>query len=357
MSTHSSSGQWLCIRSSRVVLEGNSPVPAAILVDREKGKIAQVVVGDDLVQGKLFEDFGSDVEVKDYGDLVIMPGLVDSHVHVNDPGRTDWERFDTATQAAVAGGTTTIGDMPLNCIPVTTDPEAVNSKLEATRGRIWTDLSLLGGLVPQNASPEAMKKLCDSGVSCVKGFLCNSGNELFDQIEMSHIESCIGILKDRAIPLMVHAEVELDNYQPCCSTTKNDSTCNSQEFSSYLKLRPASMEVEAIRRMIDICRRLDTHVHIVHLSAADALPLIESAREEGLKLTVETCPHYLVFCSEDIPDGATWFKCCPPIRSLENQEKLWKGLESGLIDMIVSDHSPSSPDLKCLATVSQCYCS
>jgi allantoinase len=336
----------LAVRSSKVVLPNQGIGPATILIDTATGKIVDVHAGSASVGG--VEEKVQ--EVIDYGDLVIMPGLVDSHVHVNDPGRTEWETYPNATKAALAGGTTTIGDMPLNCIPVTVSPDAVAAKVAAAKNRIWTDMSMLGGVVPENATTEAIQSLCDSGVSCVKAFMCDSGIEDFGQSTREQLETVLPILRANNVPLMAHAE--LVDGSSCCGSAPAEAVSKekSRQFATYLETRTEKMEEDAITMLIELARMYDAHIHIVHLSAASAVPLLKAARAEGLKITVETCPHYLFFAAEDVPEGATWFKCCPPIRSQRNQDLLWEALEDGVIDMIVSDHSPSNPALKCVDT-------
>lgn len=333
--------KW-AIRSRRV-LRSNGFEAAAILI--EDSKISKIVGFDKVPSG---------FELEDVGDLVVMPGVVDSHVHINEPGRTEWEGFTTATRAAAAGGITTLADMPLNCIPVTTSAEAFREKLKHIEGRLSVDLCFWGGVVPGNSGE--LNKMIELGVMGFKCFLIHSGIDDFPNVERSDLELAMPILAKRGLPLLVHAELDCSH-----SSSGNDSSPSTEaaqatsdfaaaphKYSNFLNSRPRSWENEAIKLMIDLCREFNCRVHIVHLSSSDALPMIAAAKKEGLKLTVETCPHYLTLVAEDIADGDTRFKCTPPIRERENCEKLWQGLADGTIDFIVSDHSPCTPELKLL---------
>jgi allantoinase len=282
---------------------------------------------------------------EDVGDWVVMPGLVDTHVHINEPGRTEWEGFTTATQAALAGGITTLADMPLNCIPVTTSLDAFHHKVEVCRPQLWTDCAFWGGVVPGNTSE--LEPLMFAGISGFKAFLIYSGIEDFPQVSESDLRQALPLLAEKQCPLLVHAELDLAGEE---SNTSNTSKEEGQDYKHYLAGRPGRWEVDAIALMIRLSREFRCPIHIVHLSCADALPLIEDAKAEGIPLTVETCAHYLTLVAEEIPRGDTRFKCAPPIREKENAERLWKGLASGVIDFIVSDHSPCTPALKCLDT-------
>ena len=275
--------------------------------------------------------------VEDFGDLLIMPGLVDTHVHINDPGRADWEGFATATAAAAVGGITTLVDMPLNSDPVTTTPAALSAKREAARGRLRVDCGFFGGLVPGNA--DQVDGLADAGVLGFKAFLCHSGIDEFPNVGEEDLRRAMPILARRGLPLLAHAELVPHSARPMDATTP-------RSYAAWLDSRPESWELEAIRLLIGLCRETRCRVHVVHLTAASALPLLAEARAEGLPLTVETCPHYLTFAAEEIPDGDTRFKCAPPIRSAANREALWEGLRSGTIDTIGTDHSPAPPGLK-----------
>ncbi|MBA2341098.1 MAG: allantoinase AllB [Pyrinomonadaceae bacterium] len=296
------------------------------------GRIQNVVSLSDVPAG---------VHVEDLGDSVIFPGLVDSHVHINEPGRTEWEGFITATRAAAAGGITTLVDMPLNSTPVTTTARALNEKLSAARDKLWVDCGFYGGFVPGNSHD--FEPLIKAGVLGFKAFLIHSGIDDFPNVTEADLREGMPILAKHNIPLLVHAELD-------CGQNKSahSHAADARSYQGFLSSRPAVWEMDAIRLMIDLCREYTSPVHIVHLSSADAVPLIREAKAQGLPLTVETCPHYLTFSSEEIADGDTRFKCTPPIREKENQERLWQALEAGVIDFIVSDHSPCTPELKLL---------
>lgn len=309
------------LKGRRVLLD-DAFAPAFLRL--QDGKIAEIGPCD-----------SAPAEAFDAGDLAILPAFVDTHVHVNEPGRTQWEGFETATRAAAAGGIGTVVDMPLNSLPVTTTPEALAAKLAAASGKTWVDCAFWGGLVPANARDLA--PLLDAGVLGVKCFLIDSGISEFPEVSEEDLRAAMPLLAERRIPLLVHAEREIGH-----AAVDGDP----RAYRTYLASRPPGMEVEAIRLMIRLCREFGCQVHIVHLSAADALPDLAAARAEGLPITVETCPHYLTFAAEDIPDGATAFKCAPPIRQRDHRERLWQGLRDGVVDFVVCDHSPCTPDLK-----------
>ena len=265
-----------------------------------------------------------------------MPGLVDSHVHVNEPGHTDWEGFRSATSAACAGGITTILDMPLNSIPVTVDLEALKIKRRAAEGQCHIDVGFLGGVVPDNLGQLA--SLHEAGVFGFKCFLADSGLPEFASIDVATLQEALVILGELDSPLLVHAEIDLaSGCRPAL---------HSREYADYLASRPRGFENLAIAYVIEAARRTGAHAHICHLSSSDALPMIDSARRDGVFLTVESCPHYLALCAEEISDGSTYRKCCPPIREAANRELLWGGLRSDIVDLVVSDHSPSTTELK-----------
>jgi allantoinase len=287
-------------------------------------------------------------DVIDVGDLVVSPGLVDSHVHVNDPGR-DWEGFDTATRAAAAGGVTTIVDMPLNSSPVTTSTAALAAKMAASDGRCYVDVGLWAGVVPGNAA--ALIALERAGVLGGKAFLVPSGIDEFPPVGERDLREAMPVLRDHGLPLLAHAELDPgpDAGRDPGLAPETASSADPRVYAAYLASRPSSWEDAAIRLLIDLCRETRCHVHIVHLASAAAIPMIRAARDEGLPLTVETCPHYLCLDAAAIPDGATWFKCAPPIRDRDNREALWAALFEGVIDAIVSDHSPCPPAMKLIA--------
>lgn len=271
-----------------------------------------------------------DVPVIDSGEAVVMPGLVDTHVHVNEPGRTDWEGFETATRAAAAGGITTLVDMPLNSIPATTTREALRAKREAASGKCRVDVGFWGGVVPGNS--EEIAGLVEDGVLGFKSFLVPSGVEEFQHVTEADLREAMPRLNGAV--LLVHAELP----GPL-------KTCEGDRHDDWLRSRPDAAETEAIALLVRLSRELGARVHVVHLATAEALPLLREARRD-LPITVETCPHYLTFAAEEIPDGALAFKCAPPIRSRENRELLWEALREGLIDLVATDHSPSPPELK-----------
>ncbi|MGP5164404.1 MULTISPECIES: allantoinase AllB [Micrococcaceae] len=267
---------------------------------------------------------------------VMIPGLVDSHVHVNEPGRTEWEGFDSATRAAAAGGVTTIIDMPLNSIPPTVDVEALALKREVAGRKAYIDVGFWGGAVPGNR--EELRKLHDEGVYGFKCFLLHSGVDEFPALEPEEMEADMAELATFDSLMIVHAED--------AHTIEEAPQIGGREYSNFLASRPRVAENLAIQRVIDAARRTGGRAHILHLSSSDSLSVIAAAKAEGVRLTVETCPHYLTLLAEEIPDGATAFKCCPPIREDANRELLWQGLIDGTIDFIVSDHSPSTVELK-----------
>jgi allantoinase len=310
--------------------------PAAIHI--RGGRIADV---------RAFDDVPAGCEITDAGDLVVLPGLVDSHVHVNEPGRTEWEGFETATRAAAAGGVTCVVDMPLNSVPPTTTLEGLRRKLDAAEGKCSVDVAFWGGVVPGNTS--ALEPLFDAGVVGFKCFLIPSGVEEFPHVTDGELRPAMSELARMGATLIVHAEVPGPVERALASCCAGGADGDPRRYESFLRSRPREAENEAVALLIRLCRETGARVHVVHHSSAGALPLLREAKGEGLPLTAETCPHYLAFAAEEIPDGATEFKCCPPIRERENREKLWEALRDGTIDMIVSDHSPCPPALKARA--------
>ena len=264
-----------------------------------------------------------------------MPGVVDTHVHVNEPGRTKWEGFETATRAAAAGGVTTILDMPLNSIPATTTVEALEAKRESARGKSIVNVEYIGGIVPGNSHD--IEPLARAGVRAFKCFLTPSGVDEFPNVTEADLGEAFPILARTGLPLMVHAE------DPACLI---ESTRASRKYDDYLASRPVEAEHSAIELIVKLMEWCPTPVHIVHLSSATSLDIIRRAKDRALPLTVETCPHYLTFAADEIPDGATEYKCAPPIRSASERDALWKGLIDGDIDLIASDHSPCPPAMK-----------
>jgi allantoinase len=274
--------------------------------------------------------------VEDLGDLVLMPGIVDVHVHVNEPGRTEWEGFAHATRAAAAGGVTMIADMPLNSDPVTTTTAALAAKRDAARGQCWVDVGFHGGLVPANASSHGVLLDLDrEGVLAWKAFLCDSGIPDFPAVTRADLEAAMPVLAAAGARLLVHAEL-----------AREAPATPLHRYRDWEASRPPAWELDAIALLIALARSTGCAVHIVHLSTAEALPILRAARSEGLRVTVETCPHYLHFAAEDLPDGDARYKCAPPIRGRANREALWDALARGTIDLVASDHSPAPPAMK-----------
>jgi len=279
-------------------------------------------------------------DVHDFADLAILPGLVDTHVHINEPGRTEWEGFYTATRAAAAGGYTTLIDMPLNCLPETTTVAALEAKRAAAKGQTFVDWMSWGGAVADN-QPHILP-LARAGVPGYKCFLIYPGCDGFTMIDQQQLEASLPAIAESGLPLLVHAELA----GPIDAAMAALKEADWRIYATYLASRPDEAELQAIRLMIRLCREYKFRLHIVHLATAQALGELQAARAEGLPITVESCPHYLHFFAERIEDGATLFKCAPPIRSKANRELLWQGLREGIIDMIVTDHSPCPPEMK-----------
>lgn len=326
----------------------NNPVHFALRSTRvvvgEQMKAACIEVNDQCIVAIHHYDIELNLPVEELGDLVLMPGLVDSHVHINEPGRTEWEGFNTATQAAAAGGITTLVDMPLNCIPVTTTKEAFHEKLASVHDKLWVDCGFWGGAIPQNI--EQLDELLEAGVLGVKSFLIDSGIDEFQPVTADDISRILPILAKHDVPYLIHAELDCDHKPPAEINDK---------YQSFLDSRPKKWENDAIALMVELALNAkqeghDTKVHIVHLSSAEALASIAEAKQHDLQFTAETCPHYLTLYSETIPDGKTLFKCCPPIRDNKNRNLLWQAIDESLISFIVSDHSPCTPELKYIDT-------
>jgi allantoinase len=288
------------------------------------------------------EELPPQTTVTDFGARVLLPGLVDSHVHINEPGRTEWEGFATATQAAAAGGYTTLVDMPLNCLPPTTTVAALEAKREAAAGQCMVDWAAWGGAVADNQAD--LLPLARAGVPGFKSFLIYPGCDGFTMIDREELERALPAIAESGLPLLVHAE--LAEPIDAAIDALNRTHADWRKFSTYLASRPDEAELAAIRMLIELSRTYRFRLHIVHLATARAFPLLQAARAEGLPITAEACPHHLHFAAEDIPDGATLFKCTPPIRSRANREALWQGLRDGVLDMIVTDHSPCPPAMK-----------
>lgn len=314
------------IYSQQVLFNGKLQEASILTKD---GIIEDVILGRNEV---------SEYEFADYNDLVVFPGVIDAHIHINEPGRTDWEGFDSATKAAAAGGITTLIDMPLNSSPVTIDKLSFEQKIEASQGKRHVHCGFWGGLVPKNASD--LSEILKTGVLGLKAFLTHSGIDEFPNVTDEDLREAMPQIAEAKIPLLAHCEIDRPN------EIVHLHQKHPKNFKHFVNARPTAWENEAVHLMINLCRKYNCPVHIVHLSSAEVLPDIKQAKEEGLPLTVETCPHYLFFEADTIPDGATQFKCTPPIRNRANNEQLWQAVESGLIDFIASDHSPAPADLK-----------
>jgi allantoinase len=322
----------LVVRARRAVVGTAGVVRGAAVAVRD-GVVVQIAPYDDPPPAV------TRVDLRD--DEVLLPGLVDSHVHINEPGRTEWEGFATATRAAAAGGVTTLVDMPLNSIPPTTTVAALEEKRAAARDAVHVDVAFWGGIVPGNLADLA--GLQAAGVAGFKAFLVPSGVEEFPHVTYAELAAALETVQPWGALTVVHAEdpTVIDHATPPHGTS----------YAGFEASRPHEAEDVAIQRLVELARvsraRVSrARVHVLHLSAATALPALAAARAEGLDVTVETCPHYLTLAAEEVPAGATAYKCCPPIRDQANQELLWQGLENGVIDQVVSDHSPCPPDLK-----------
>ncbi|WP_329454890.1 allantoinase AllB [Streptomyces sp. NBC_01497] len=315
----------LVLRSTRVVTpEGTRPAAVAVAGER----IAAVLPYD--------ADPPPGARLLDVGDHVVLPGLVDTHVHVNDPGRSAWEGFTTATRAAAAGGVTTLLDMPLNSLPPTTTVPNLRIKQEVARPKAHVDVGFWGGVVPGNAGD--LRPLHDAGVFGFKCFLSPSGVPEFPELDRERLAAALKEIIGFGGLLIVHAE------DPHALESAPHRV--GPAYADFLASRPREVENAAVRTLIDTARELDARVHVLHLSSSGALPLLAAAKAAGVRITVETCPHFLTLTAEEVPDGATEFKCCPPIREAANQDALWRALADGTIDCVVSDHSPCTADLK-----------
>jgi allantoinase len=310
------------IRGQRVVLP-ETIAPRSVHIREER----IVFVGD-------YDEVVEGCEIIDAGESVVMPGLVDTHVHINAPGRTEWEGFRSATLAAAAGGVTTVVDMPLNSVPPTTTLAGFFAKLETARDECFVDVGFWGGVVPGNTAELA--PMFAAGVVGFKCFLVPSGVDEFEHVTEADLREAMPELARLGALLIVHAELP----------GPIRDGIGGADYRAFLDSRPRAAENEAVELMIRLSREFNTRVHIVHLSSAEAIPLLREAQAEGVKITAETCPHYLHFAAEEVPAGATEFKCCPPIRERDNREELWDGLKDGTIGLIVSDHSPCPGEMK-----------
>jgi len=301
--------------------------PATIYI--EKDKISKVILG---------KPAQPVTDLVDYGQLVIMPGVIDAHVHINDPGRTEWEGFETATKAAAAGGITTLIDMPLNSSPVTVNVAAFQQKIkQGLLSKFYVNCGLYGGLVPDNL--EDLEDLIKSGVLGIKCFLTHSGIDEFPNVGKKELELAMPVIAKYKIPMLVHCEwTDKPAEKPDFPDTGS--------YPQYLASRPKRWENEAVALMVGLCEKHQCRTHIVHVASAEALPIISGGKKKGLPLTAETCPHYIYFHAEGIPDNHTLYKCAPPIREKANNQQLKEAFKTGILDFIASDHSPAPPDLK-----------
>jgi allantoinase len=315
---------------SRRVVTPEGVRPAAILVEGER---IREVVDPNRVPAEV-------AETLDFGDAAILPGLVDSHVHINDPGRAEWEGFETATRAAAAGGYTLLVDMPLNCLPATTDVAALHAKRLAAQGRCRVDWMVWGGVVEDNR--DCIEPLASAGVAGFKCFLVHPGIDGFTMVTEEQLRAALPAIVRTGLPLLVHAELP----GPISAATERLANADWSLYETYLASRPEEAELTAIRMLLSLCREFRFRLHIVHLSASQALTVLRDARTEGLPVSVETCPHYLYLTAEEISKGATLFKCAPPVRSGKNRDALWQGLRDGSIDLVATDHSPCPPKMK-----------
>jgi allantoinase len=313
--------ETLVIRSRRMVLPSGVTESAVLVRDHR----IELLAGYD---ARLDAD-----AVVDLGELPLLPGLVDSHVHVNEPGRTEWEGFASATRAALAGGVTTIVDMPLNSLPVTTTVDALRTKIAAASGQCAVDVAFWGGAVPGNV-PE-LGALLDAGVVGFKSFLIDTGIPQFQALSKDELRTAMKFLAGAGAPMIVHAEDPAEVSLP-----------TGPSYDAFVASRPTVAERRAIETVLSAAAATGARAHIVHLAAGDCAALISAAKAAGVALTAETCPHYLFFAAEEVPPGHTEFKCCPPVRYAVNREALWRALGDGAIDGVVSDHSPCTPELK-----------
>ena len=314
---------------SRRVVTPQGIRPGAVLVDGDR--IQELVARGEVP---------AEADREDFGDAALLPGLVDSHVHINEPGRTEWEGFHTATRAAAAGGYTMLVDMPLNCVPATTNVTALEAKRRAAHGKCWVDWAAWGGVVQENH--EEIEPLAKAGVLGFKCFLVHPGIEEFTMVGEHHLRAALPHVAKTGLPLLVHAELPA----PVDAATGNLRSADWSHYATYLQSRPDEAELDAIRLMLSLCREYGFQLHIVHLATGLALDMLRAARAEGLPVSVETCPHYLHHEAEAIADGATQYKCAPPIRTRANRKQLWQGLKDGVIDFVVTDHSPCPSAMK-----------
>src|SRR5437868_997055 len=312
----------------------------AVGADGEAARSIGIRDGRIVAVGPLDAKLTASREVEFDADVVVLPGVVDSHVHVCEPGNTDWEGFSTATKAAAAGGITTLVDMPIDSVPATVTVGALEAKRAAARDQCHVDVGFWAGAIPGNL-PD-MRGLRDGGVLGFKCFLIDPGVPDFPPLDAMEMEHALAVTRDLDVPLLVHAE--------SAAVAAGMSPVTSRKYGDYLASRPREMENAAVAQVIEAARRTGGRAHVVHLSSSDAMAMVAEARRGGVRITAETCPHYLTLSAEEIPDGATAFKCSPPIREANNRDSLWRGLEQGVIDCIVSDHSPCTVAMKELAS-------
>jgi allantoinase len=316
-------------------------------------RAARAIVGEEETSWSIGVTAGRIADVRAYGapavaasalvlddDVVLLPGLVDSHVHICEPGHADWEGFSAATRAAAAGGVTTLVDMPLDSVPVTVTPGALEAKRRAARGQCHVDVGFWGGAVPGHL--DDLPALHRAGVLGFKCFLADSGSPDFPPLDAGAMAAALRVLRDLGVPLLVHAE--------SARAAAALPAPTGRKYADYLASRPRGLENLAVAEVIEAARATGGHAHVAHLSSSDALPMIASAQREGVRVSAETCPHYLTLAAEDIADGATLAKCAPPVREAANRELLWAGLRDGVVDLVVSDHSPCGAGMKELAS-------
>ena len=351
----------MIIRSRRVVLPEDVRPATIHIQDGTITRIGPYEDWSDVRDGRSAPE--ASAERYDAGNLVVSPGIVDTHVHINEPGRTDWEGFDTATRAAAAGGVTTVVDMPLNSVPATTTAAALEAKRTDARGQCHVDVAFWGGVVPGNTAH--LDELVEAGVRGFKCFLVPSGVDEFPAVDERDLREALPILSRRRVPLLVHAEAPALIQSPGLRSHRDSrvsalrqaqggpehrrGTTRQAEaaYQTYLATRPPEAEVDAIRMIARLAREFGACVHIVHVASAEAADEVACAKADGVAITAETCPHYLTFAAEDVPDGATEFKCAPPVREARHRAALWRALADGTLDLVATDHSPAPPALKC----------
>ncbi len=329
------------------------------VVTPEGMRKATILIRNGVIAAVLNEFSGTDIPITDIGNDVLMPGVIDPHVHINEPGRTEWEGFDSATKAALAGGVTTLVEMPLNASPVTTTVKAFDEKIKATKGKLHAHCGFWGGVLPGNE--KEIESLIEKGVFGFKAFLIHSGIDEFPNSTEEDLRKVMPVIAKHKLPLLVHCELSTYRKEPVVGSLLSEQAGGESGMSAwqppgngkqaaiyrnYLASRPRIWENAAIALMIRLCEEFNCPTHIVHLSSAESIEQIAKAKQMGLPLTTETCQHYLYFCAEDIGEGQTAFKCAPPIREKENNEKLWQALKEGIIDFVATDHSPAPPSMK-----------